>query len=194
MMTRTTHEPPLIPLREALPMLQDGDLLLFRRRGAISIAGRGAHSHAAKVAWWEDTPMCLEIREFFGGRAVTLESQVRKRPGMIDVFHANPNNRWPAYDRAGVVRYMRRLAGSAYGYRGVARTALLHVPLARLVIRPSTDDTLDNGLPPFCSHACALADRIGGGVDPVPHLADHFTEPADLARSAFYEHAFALLP
>ena len=33
-----------------------------------------------------------------------------------------------------------------------------------------------------------------GGVDPVPNLADRLTEPGDLARSAFYEYRFTLLP
>ncbi len=37
-----------------------------------------------------------------------------------------------------------------------------------------------------------MTDRVGGGVDPVPHLADRLTEPADLARSPFYEYAFTL--
>ncbi len=48
--------------------------------------------------------------------------------------------------------------------------------------------------PPFCSHACAMADRLGGGVDPVKHLADRLTEPADLARSPFYRYRFTLEP
>jgi hypothetical protein len=38
-----------------------------------------------------------------------------------------------------------------------------------------------------------MADRLGGGVDPVPHLADRLTEPADLARSPFYEYLFTLI-
>ena len=48
--------------------------------------------------------------------------------------------------------------------------------------------------PPFCSQACVASDRIGGGVDPVAHLADHMTLPADLARSPFYRYLFTLLP
>ena len=70
-------------------------MLLFRRRGLIAIAGRGEHSHAAKAAWWGDDLFCLEVREWHGGRAVTLESQVAKFPGRIDVYHTNPANRWP---------------------------------------------------------------------------------------------------
>ena len=39
----------------------------------IAIAGRGRHSHAAKAAWWGDDLFCLEVREWHGGRAVTLD-------------------------------------------------------------------------------------------------------------------------
>jgi cytosine/adenosine deaminase-related metal-dependent hydrolase len=35
---------------DARGQIVGGDLLLFRRRGLISIAGRGIHSHAAKAA------------------------------------------------------------------------------------------------------------------------------------------------
>lgn len=44
----------LRPYRLARHQVRDADLLLFRRRGLISIAGRGDHSHAAKAAWWSD--------------------------------------------------------------------------------------------------------------------------------------------
>jgi len=44
----------VVPYAEARSLIRDADLLLFRRRGLISIAGRGEHSHAAKAAWWGD--------------------------------------------------------------------------------------------------------------------------------------------
>jgi hypothetical protein len=137
---------------------------------------------------------CLEVRQWYGGRAVTLSSQVRRYPGWIDVFEVNPEKRWPQYDRRGAVRFMRRLAGCDYGYRGVAIAALLHLPVVRMLVHPNVDDRARDRRPPFCSHACAMADRQGGGVDPVPHLADALTEPSDLARSPFYRYRFTLVP
>jgi hypothetical protein len=68
----------MMPIAEARQKIRDGDLLLFRRRGAISIAGRGEHSHAAKAAWWKDDLFCLEVMWWHGGRAVTLASQVER--------------------------------------------------------------------------------------------------------------------
>jgi hypothetical protein len=187
-----------VSLKDARARLLDGDLLLFRRRrlslGAlIAIAGRGVHSHAAKVAWWGDEPFCCEVREWYGGRAVTLESQVRKYPGCIDVFRTNPKFRWPHYNRLAAVRFMRQLAGCDYGYTSVVAASLLHWPLARLVVRPVLDDEHYEKRPPFCSQAVVMADRMAGGVDPVPYLADRLTEPADLAQSPFYEYTMTLV-
>jgi hypothetical protein len=183
-----------MPLDEARYRISDGHLLLFGRRNVISIAGRGTHSHAGKAAWWEGDLFCVEVREWRGGRAVTLESQVKKFPNRIDVYRTNPANRWPEYDRTRATTMMRRLAGCDYGYAAVLAAAMLHLPFIRLAVRAATEDDAIDRRPPFCSQACAMTDRIGGGVDPVPHLADRLTEPADLARSPFYEYAFTLVP
>lgn len=233
----------LVPFHQAKIDILNADLLLFRKIGAISIAGRGIHSHAAKAAWWDNDLLCLEVREFHGGRAVTLESQVRRFPGRIDVFRANADDRWPEYRRRRAVAVMRRFAGCDYGYWNVFKTALTHVPFFRIFCRPafqndrddlwhrhlfgsagldpliepweepferskettffSDSDTLDSDslhvrpksariAPPYCSEACSLADRLGGGVNPVELLSDRFTEPADLARSPFYRYMFTL--
>jgi hypothetical protein len=157
------------------------------------MAGRGEHSHAAKAAWWERDLFCLEVRELVGGRAVTLSSQVKRYPARIDVYETNPDDRWPEYDCAGATRFMRRLAGCDYGWVNLIGAALLHLPWIRLWVRANTNDEAVSRRPPFCSHAVAMADRIGGGVDPVKHLADRLTEPADLARSPFYRYRFTLV-
>jgi hypothetical protein len=189
--SQTQH---FVALEDAAPQIADGDLLLFRRRGLIAIAGRGNHSHAAKAAWWGDDLFCLEVREWHGGRAVTLASQVANLPGRIDVYRVNPANRWPEYDRTRATTMMRRLAGCDYGYAAVLAAAMLHLPFVRMAVRADSEDRAIDHRPPFCSQACAMTDRVGGGVDPVPHLADRLTEPADLARSPFYKYAFTLIP
>ncbi len=186
----------LVRLSEQASKIRNGDLLLFRGHGMVSrliaVAGRSHYTHAARAIWWGDMLFCCEVRELKGGRAVTLESQVRKYAGSIDVFEANPSRRWKNYDRCGAVRYMRRLAGCDYGYLGVMKAALQYLPLWRFLVRPDMNDKKKTSQPPFCSQACAMADRLGGGVDPVPHLADRVTEPGDLARSPFYRYRFTL--
>ncbi len=186
----------LVSLSQYGSMIRDSDLLLFRGHGLLSrligTLGRSEYTHAARAVWWGDLLFCCEVRELRGGRAVTLASQVEKYPGRIDVFETNPSRRWHDYDRRGSVHYMRRLAGCDYGYFGVLKAALRHLPLWRFLVRPDMNDQERTSQPPFCSQACAMADRIGGGVDPVPHLADRVTEPADLARSPFYRYRFTL--
>lgn len=191
-MSLSTAPTKVVSYADARPQIADSDLLLFRRRGLISIAGRGVHSHAAKAMWWGDDLFCVEVREWHGGRAVTLSSQVAKYPGRVDVYEVNPENRWPEYDLDAACRYMRRMSGSGYGYWGIVSVATLHLPFVRFLTRPNMDDRDLGKRPPFCSQACSMADRIGGKVDPVRHLADAATEPADLARSPFYRYRFTL--
>lgn len=188
------HEdwPSIVPLKDAKAEIRDGDLLLFRGTGLIAVAGRGPYTHAAMAAWWGDDLFCLEVRELKGGRAVMLSREVERVPGRIDVFEANPSDRWPEFDRAGAVRFMRRLTGCDYGWCHLIRAALLHLPMLRLFARAETDDLSIGRRPPFCSQAVAMASRIGGRVDPVENLADRLTEPCDLARSPFYRYRFTL--
>jgi hypothetical protein len=182
----------LLRYSDARPHIHDSDLLLFRRHGLISIAGRGNYSHAAKAAWWGEDLFCLEVRELKGGRAVMLSSQVHRYPDRIDVFEANPGNLWPTYNRAAAVGAMRRLAGCDYGYWNLLKAATLHLAFVRLFVPPDVDDDEHDQNPPFCSQAVSMADRIGGTVDPVLNLPDRLTEPNDLARSPFYQYRFTL--
>ena len=180
---------------ECAEEILDSDLLLFRSRGLISVFGRSIYSHAGKAAWWNGRLFLLEVREFYGGRAVLLESCVKKYSGRIDVFRANPDNRWPSYRRDKAVEIMQCYAGCDYGYKNVLSAAFSHLPGIRFFTRPCQKDVPEIeelSRPPFCSQACAIADRVGGGIDPVPHLADRFTEPGDLARSVFYKYIFTL--
>ena len=183
----------LVHYAQVRPQIADGDLLLFRRHGLIAVAGRGDHSHAAKAAWWGEDLFLLEVRAL-GGRAVTLSSQVERYPGRIDVFETNPDGRWAEYRRTEAIRFMKRFAGCRYGWINLFLAALLHLPVVRLFVSPDTDDLAVCQRPPFCSQAVAMAERLGGGVNPVNRLADRLTEPCDLARSPFYRYRFTLLP
>lgn len=170
-------------------LLVDGSVLLFRGRSrlarAIQLGGRSEYSHAAMLATWMGQPLCLEVRELRGGRVVTLESQVRRYSGQIDLYAVAPMQL--NEQRRAAVRAMVRFAGEPYGYAAVAREALLHLPVVRWWTSPSYDDQSDwDGSPPYCSQAVAIALRAGG-VDPVPRLADTHTEPGDLARSSALE-------
>ncbi len=181
-------------LSEARAGIRDADVLLFRRHDVIAAAGRGIHNHAALVAWWDGEPFCLEVRGGYGGRAVTLQSQIERYPGRIDLYSADPDASHPLFDRRGAVRHFHRWLGRPYGYLSLLSLALRRLPLLRLIVPPSLHDEENGTSAPFCSQACAEALRKGGGVDPVPNLADRMTEPADLARSTFLRYRCTLLP
>ncbi|MDO4582944.1 MAG: hypothetical protein Q4E67_00540 [Planctomycetia bacterium] len=181
-------------LEDALKSMKDGDLLLFRQKSLISCLGRGSYSHAAMFAWWNGEPFCLEVLQGVGGRAIHLRQAVRENPGQYDVFRANHEERWGSFDRQRCVQYMSCLMGCRYGYEGILKVSLLHLPLVRLFLRANTDDSSCAEEFPFCSQAVTMAYRLGGNVDPVPQLADHYTEPSDLARSPFFGFLFSLLP
>lgn len=191
--------PKLVPYVCARGRIRDGDLLLYRRgRGLvhrlISGAGRSPYVHAAMAAWWGEDLMCLEMLQFRGGRAVCLSGEVARSPGRWDVYEADPGARH-GLDRAAAVRAMKRLAGTRYGWRDLARVGLRRLPLVRWLLAPVTDDRANGGpaAPRFCSQAVAWACRAGG-LDPVPNLPDRLTEPGDLARSNLFRYRFTLVP
>lgn len=187
-----------LSLREAGAYIRDADLLLFRDcigvgSYLIRVAGGSRYSHAAMAVRIDSTLCCAEVREWHGGRIVSLASQVRKYSGKIDVFEANPDGRCANFDSAGARRFMLDLAGCEYGWGHIAAAALWHLPFVRLFAgRPSEDDLSESKLPPFCSEAVAAAYRLGGDVDPVPLRADKVTEPGQLATSMFFRYRFTL--
>lgn len=188
-------------LADVRDQIEPGDLLLFRGTGLVSrligVAGRSPYTHAGKVDVWDGELYCCEVREFVGGRVVTLASQVERFQGRIDVYRVNATDE-PAYDRRAAALYMRRFAGCRYGWWHVLGALILHVPYLRLKTKVDYTIEVDSqtgpAKPPYCSQAIALAERLGGGVDPVPNLPDRLTEPGDLARSSFYQYRFTLLP
>ena len=186
--------------KTAAPLIRHADTLLYRRGGClgslVAKGGRGEWSHAGKALVWSLQVLVVDTYAIRGCTARLLGDEVRRYPGRIDVFEIvdrQPDgrryNRWAAGD------WMIQLLGTRYGYWALLTAALLHLPIIRLFVRPSTEDNSHAPKrPPYCSMAVAMADRIGGGVDPVPRLADRLTEPSDLARSAAYRYRFTLVP
>jgi len=188
-----------VPYVEAKRWINDGDLLLFRRNWKpssflISRVGRSEYVHAGKVAWEAGELRLLDVMQFHGGRNLSLLDQVRRFPGWIDVFEVNPNDQFSDYDRQAAVQWMCRFHEVEYGWFNIVRLSLLHLAFFRLFFRADTQDAATRKGPPFCSQAVAEADRLGGGVDPTPNLADRLVEPGDLARSLLYRYRFTLRP
>lgn len=181
-----------VKLRDAKPSLRDGDLLLYRSNGLIARLGRGDYNHAAKLGKWGDDWFVLDTTWRDGVQMRLLDWDVHCWPGVIDVYRPNPDGRWQEYDARASVMYLREKVCCGYGRASVLKACLLRLPIVRLFCRVSTDDKSIDDHPPFCSQLVVMGERLRGGVDPVPSLADRFTEPSDLARSPFYRYQFTL--
>jgi len=173
--------------------LHPADVLMFRGTGFVSwrirTRGRGPYTHAALLTecalsssreW-----LVAEVREWYGGRLVTLGSQVQAYPGQIDVFRYT--GRLNVERAAAIQATMRGFAGRRYAYWRVLQAGLLHTWLLSAMQAPTLEEA-ENGYPGplFCSQAVSLA-FWSAGIDLVPRLASQWTEPADLARSGLLD-------
>lgn len=205
----------LKPWCDARGGLRHGDLALWRaKRHPVSIAiarlGRSIYTHAGRIALVDDEWRHLDVRQWAGPRNLCLYDQVRRYPGLIDVYRPNPgcgrldsSTYWAIddalkchYDPEKAVQYVLDYVSrpdARYGWRNLARVALLHMMVSRFLLAADTRDVGTGNGVPFCSHLQAAADRHAG-VDPVPNLADRLVEPGDQARSLFYQYQFTLVP
>ena len=186
----------MVAYKEARRKILGGDLLLFRRGDGwfsrlIEISGRSPYTHVGMAAWWGDDLMCIHTVWARGGVADHLSELVAKHPGRIEVRTICEAKR-RKYKRAVAVEAMKRIIGKPYGKRAILAAACLHIPIMRWIFRPIRSDDA-NGDIPYCSAAVAKAARIGG-VDLVPNLADRYTEPGDIDRSAALTLKFVLEP
>lgn len=195
---------PRLPYAQVRGAIRDGDVLLFRARGAVAAvirwATRSEFSHAALAVWVRpsledrsrDRLMLVESREGSGCRMVPLSSAV-KGNARISVYLPE---RVTLEQRAAAVADALDRLGQPYGWRAILRDALGRLPLLSLVLRRrqfSTDDLELAGARVKCSTLVSAAWRAAG-LDLVPNLADRSTDPGDLARSAALSGAAELVP
>lgn len=199
----------LIKYEEAKSILQEGDILLFRGEGLISFLIQrytgGIHSHVALASKFNDTWMCVEFREFKGGRSVSLESQVKDNPTNIDVFRpVNSISYQKMLDDKSIQNidlvYTKEIAnkmtqdivkwtGQPYGWKNIFKMFMRFMPGARIFQQNINDD--DVAKAKVCSTAVTVALRKEF-MDPVPYLADERVSPADLARSPIIQYLFTI--
>lgn len=185
-----------LSIDEAERLIQDGWIGQFRGTGYISQLIQGAtggvHSHSAMFARRGNGIDVLEMREFKGGRVKDLREYLLEETKEIDIFAVDVL-RWPEFDLLRAVNHMRDIVEGPrvrqYSYVSILRIFLRKMPFLWRLLTTSTDDELSSGNSSgFCSHAVAEAHRVGGGVDPVPRLPDHWVDPNHLTRSLLYEY------
>lgn len=180
--------------------IRNGDMFVFRNGGAIGAEGRNPASHIGRAVWVFDTLLCAESREFYGGRCRPVSGSVRRYPGRIDVYRPKCSHQL----RERMAEIAVRQTDIEYSYAGIWRASLNHMPVVRWALRKAgvhvdthyTDMTPSKwDEPKFCSWFSIFVDRyaargLGEAFDPVPNLAERFTEPADLVRSSSYVKVF----
>ena len=190
----------IIPYSEALPLIQEADILLFRGKGIISWLikryGSGVHSHVGIAHWDNGNLQCVEFREFKGGRSVSLKTQVDNSPFGIDVFRAAKrvdyeNDSYVLDDstKFKITTIMLKLTGLPYGWKNIWKLFKHYLPFCRLAPQNIKDNNATKIF--VCSTAAAYAYRISY-IDPVPYLADSAVTPSDLARSSLFQYQFTI--
>ena len=190
----------IIPYSEALPLIQEADILLFRGKGIISWLikryGSGVHSHVGIAHWDNGNLQCVEFREFKGGRSVSLKTQVDNNPFGIDVFRAakridyeHDSHILSDSVKSNITTTMLKFTGLPYGWKNIWKLAKHYVPFFRLEPQNIKDNNATKIF--VCSTAAAYAYRTSY-VDPIPYLADSAVTPSDLARSSLFEYQFTL--
>ena len=190
----------IIPYSEALPLIQEADILLFRGKGIISWLikryGSGVHSHVGIAHWDNENLQCVEFREFKGGRSVSLKTQVDNSPFGIDVFRAakrvdyqNESYVLDDIKKSKITTTMLKLTGLPYGWKNIWKLFKHYLPFCRLAPQNIKDNNATKIF--VCSTAAAYAYRTSY-IDPVPYLADSAVTPSDLARSSLFQYQFTI--
>jgi hypothetical protein len=172
------------PYQSARLLIRDGDVCAMANGGIVGLVGHWTHVGVA--IWLKNVLMLAEVREWHGGRLVTLSSQVTRYPGKISVFR-------PACER-NVARYaaelVARKAGADYGWRSI-QTAIVKRLLfggrkARWACRDTTPSKF--GAKMHCSQTLAWAFRqsakdAGSLYFPCEGVSDKCVEPTPLIES-----------
>lgn len=202
----------------ARPLIQEGDVLLFRGEGWISYfishAGESPYTHCGVASWINNDNggilECVEFREGKGGRAVNLSIQVKNFPGQIDVYRPIPSvTHWEYHpdevepfelirqklDARAVTNTMRKMTGLPYGWKRIWWLFKHKAIVLRLFtdVEGLTCDELEDVVYPVCSTALAYSFNKNG-YDLIHNKSDQWAEPADVGRSARISYLFTLVP
>lgn len=197
--------------------IEEGDILLFKGQSCVSWiigrAGESTYSHIAMASWHNGDQKhqglleCVEFREGYGGRVVSLEQYVKDNDGVIDVYRPiSPNkNCWfdsemmrvvgnsTIYKGKAITNEMRKLTGLPYGWRRILWIAQRKLPFLRGLynITSLMNDSDENETYPVCSSIVAHCCRKHG-FDFTKNRSDQWTEPSDFARSSSLCYLFTL--
>jgi len=180
--------------------MRDGDLIFFKGKGlvskVISAFGGCPVTHVGMILKIDINPrwksaVLMEMREFHGGRMLSLANEVDNRCGEMYWVPLDPDERF-SLDRKAIVNKMMEYTGKDYSYWQVLKAGISHLPFVRFFYRPSLADVIERDMPLYCS-ACVGASIQHGGQDTVHFLANAWTEPCNLYRSLIHNGNETLL-
>ena len=177
----TVHMIPIYtPFAEVRQEIWEGDLILVRNRKGVCI-------HAAKACRWGDQLFYIDVRKYRGVTAVPLEQLVKKYPGRIEIYEVNPQNRWENYDRQGAIRHLKNIVFTKEDCRTAFLQTLRNLFSILLFGSWKKQPSMSCG-----AEAIRIAERLGGGVEPVPEQVDKHISLCDLEASPLYRYRFTL--
>lgn len=203
--------------KEAKPLINEGDVLLFRGQSwiskMISSQTQTAYSHVGIASWvngdsnTDDGLLeCVEFREGYGGRAISLHRAVLDNPGIIDVYRPVPyfselkfNTETKQTDLIrrefngkAVTRIMRKMTGLPYGWRRIFWMIKHKLVFIRLLNKEHlADDTLKEIIYPVCSTSASYAFSYND-FDLLKNKSNEAMEPGHVAHSPRINYLFTL--
>lgn len=200
-----------VKFSDAEKLIKNGDVLLFKSTSFPSIGWfitgytGGTHSHVA-IAQTNGRIMCVEQREFKGGRSVDLKHQVELNDGRIDVYRALPTISIPKFDgntvtvenkiftdeiAEKIVDDAEALTGSSYGWKNIFKMFLAYFPVIRFFLHRKPHDKVSDVEAFVCSTLVSYTYRKHY-IDPCPGIPDEYTNPTDIANSSLFTYLFTL--
>jgi len=191
MRTIAIHAPPQrrpVAYADIRTQLRTGDIALSRADGTpandlIALGTGSPYVHATMLGWCGDVLMLAEARQWRDSHLVTLSSQVKRCPGLYDVYRVRRPFRAAAAWTA-----MLRATGTPYGWGQLLREA------ARKIFgRPASTGVNDpaDDYPRDCSALVNFACRAGGRV-PREELADEEIDLGHFADATFARYVCTL--
>jgi hypothetical protein len=204
-----------IKLAEAIPLLQEADILLFRAKPSIFSLSwwiarytLSQYSHISMVNFENEEPYCIEFREFIGSRNHPLIEELNNGY-VIDVYRVSGIISYPKFNKeTGFIEQTvkeftpeiaRKITGTAkehvarkegYAWNIIWKISGIFIPLYRLFIdrNPIIEEETKNFV---CSTFVVYVYRKHF-IDLVPGISDEYTQPGDIARSAYLNYLFTI--
>jgi hypothetical protein len=185
-----------VPYSEARRLIHIGDVGIM---GPTTVTGRwivwfGRHWASHCCVFYREYDGTLRICEqtWPEGRTVDAEPYIRSCPsGLIVVYRPKWTSRY--YRDKAVAWMLANVPGTPYDKKGIFRSLLTYLPGARGFFRPNYDDAANghDRRQLYCSGMVSRYLRTGR-LDPAHGLADNWTEPSDIAKSAVLDPVFRI--